>query len=145
MKTVLLAAVAVLALSSGVLSSTAHAQREARITGQKLVDLCRSTDRTALEACTAYIDGIADTVGFYQRLRPADGSKGGKLPAYICIPAATTGAQMRDTVINWFKAHPDRATQQASGIVLNALNTTYLCPGERPSADAPPAPPEPPK
>lgn len=132
MRTLLLAAVFA-ALAGG----SAHAQREARINGQKLADLCQAKDKLAVEACTAYIDGVADGIAFYQRLLPADGSKGGKLPNYVCVPAATTGVQMRETVVAWFKRHPERANQQASGVVINALNETYLCPGERPRTDPP--------
>jgi hypothetical protein len=126
MKTILLAAVAMTALAG-----TAHAQRLSNLTGQKLVALCSSTDPRQVEGCTAYIDGIADTSAFYQRLRPADGSKGAALPGYVCVPTATTGVQLRITVIEWFKKHTDQGARQASGVVLRALDEAYLCPGEQ--------------
>ena len=126
MRTLLIAAIAALALGSA-----AQAQRMSNLTGTKLVELCTSRDPRAIEGCTAYIDGIADTSAFFQRLRPADESKGAKLPGYICIPGSTTGVQLRQTVIDWFKKHTDQGGRQASGIVLRALDDTYLCPGEQ--------------
>ena len=125
MKTLLLAGVAVV-----VLGGTAHAQRMSNLTGAKLVELCTSKDPKLVSGCTAYIDGIADTSAFYQRLRPMDGSKGEKLPGYICVPGPVTGVQLREGVVNWFKTHQDQANRQASGIVLRALDELYVCPGE---------------
>jgi hypothetical protein len=131
LKTLLLAAVAALTLTGG-----AQAQRMSNLTGAKLIQLCTSKDARAVEGCTAYIDGVADTSAFFQRLRPADGSKGAKLPGYICVPGPVTGAQLRKTVVDWFGKHTDQGQRQASGIVLRALDDTYLCPGEerRPAA-----------
>ena len=136
MRTMVLGAV-LLGLGWLGVASPALAQREARINGQRLVALCEAKDKTAVEACTAYIDGVADGVAFYQRIMPADGSKGGKLPNYVCIQAAVTGTEMRQTVVAWLKKHPERANQQASGVVINALNDSYLCPGEKPRGEPP--------
>ena len=134
MKTILLAAIAVAALS-GLGTGTAHAQRMSNLTGAKLIELCNSRDERLKSGCTAYIDGIADTAAFYQRLRPADGSKGGKLPGYICVPGPTTGVQLRTRVVEWYKSHQDQANRQASGIVLRALDDLYLCEGEQHRSD----------
>ena len=49
-----------------------------------------------VEACTAYIDGVSDAASFYQFLRPMDGSKGQRLPDYVCVPGPTTGPQLRE-------------------------------------------------
>ena len=128
MKTALVVAGLALALA---LPGAAQAQRMSNLTGQKLVDLCTSKDRSMVEGCTAYIDGIADTSAYYQRLRPADGGKGAALPGYICVPGPTTGVQLRQTVIDWFRKHSDQGGRQASGIVLRALDDAYVCPGEQ--------------
>ena len=127
MKILFLAAVALVALSGA-----AQAQRFSNLTGQRLVEMCGSRDTNLVESCTAYIDGIADSAGFYQGLRPADGSKGAPLPGYICIPKEVTGIRLRNSVVQWFRKHADQANRQASGIVLRALDDTYLCPGEQP-------------
>ncbi len=124
MKTLLLAA-CVLSLAA-----PAQAQRFTNLTGAKLVELCTSKDRLQVEQCNAYIEGISDTTAFYQRLRPADGSRGAALPAYVCIPAAVTGPQLRETVVGWLRKNAGEGTKQASGIVLRAIDDTYLCPGE---------------
>ena len=126
MRTFLLAGVAVFLLGGG-----AQAQRMSNLTGAKLVELCTSRDARLVEGCTAYIDGIADTAAFYQRLRPVDGSKGEKLPGYVCVPGPTTGVQLRTGVVDWYRKHTDQANRQASGIVLRALDELYVCPGEQ--------------
>ena len=103
---------------------TAHAERFSALNGAKLLEICQST---ASETCVAYIEGVADTESFFQRLRPADGSKGSKLPAYTCVPEAVTGLQMRDTVVAYGKSHPEYMSRQSSGVVLRALNEAYKC------------------
>jgi hypothetical protein len=122
-------AAAVVALA---LCGPAQAQRLSNLTGQKLAEMCAGRDARMVEACTAYIDGIADSSAFYQRLRPADGSKGAALPGYICVPGSITGIQLREAFVQWFRKHAGDARRQASGVVLRALDETYLCPGEQP-------------
>lgn len=119
-----------LVLAALLLPAAARAQRFSNITAAKLVDLCTDKNPRAVEGCTAYIDGVADTVAFYQRLRPADASRGPALPGYICIPGSVTGVQLRQTVVDWFGRHRDVANRQASGLVLRALDETFPCPGE---------------
>lgn len=121
----LLASLAVLAACAG----SAHAERFSPIDGGKLVSLCTGRDKGVVADCTAYINGVSDAASFYQNLRPADGSKGGKLPAYLCLPTTITGVQMRDAVVNWAKSHPESQRLQASGLVLRALHDTFKCQG----------------
>ena len=104
----------------------AHAQRFTKVTGQALVQLCTNGGVRA-EQCVSYIDAVADTAGFYQRLRPQDGSKGAALPGYLCIPDNATGINLRDTVVRWLRAHSDASSRQASGVVMDALYAEYAC------------------
>lgn len=123
MMKLLLASLTVLIAVAG----SAHAERFSALDGTKLIGLCAGHDKGVAADCTAFINGVSDTVSFYQNLRPADGSKGGKLPAYICVPTNVTGVQMRQTVVSWAKAHPDTMGLQASGVVLRALHDSYKC------------------
>ena len=127
----LLQTAVVAVIATAAFGGAAHAQRFSNLTGQKLVQLCTSSEPREVEGCTAYIDGIADTAAFYQRLRPSDGTKGGALPGYICVPGPTTGGQLRTAIVTWFRKHEDQANRQASGIVLRALDESYLCQGEQ--------------
>ena len=122
MRTMLLTLLALTALCG-----TARADRFSSISGGKLIEVCTGKDKGVVGDCTAYIDGISDTVSFYQDLRPRDASKGAVLPAYICVPTATTGVQLREAVVAWSKTHPDDLKRQASGVVLRALRDTYPC------------------
>jgi len=110
-------------------AGAAHAERFSAIDGGKLVGLCSGRDKTIVAECTAYINGVSDSASFYQNLRPADGSKGGKLPAYLCIPTAATGVQLREAVVGWARSHPESQRLQASGVVLRALHDSFKCQG----------------
>ncbi len=125
-------AVSVALLAVVAMAGTAHAQRFTNISGEKLGQLCTSRERISTQSCEAYINGVSDAVSFYQRLRPSDGGKGAGLPAYICVPGDVTGVQLRQTVVTWAEAHKDQMNRQASGIVLQALEAAYKCPGEQP-------------
>jgi hypothetical protein len=118
---------ALLALVS--VAGTAQAQRFSNISGGKLGNLCISKDRGAVEACTAYLDGVSDAVSFYQRLLPQDGSKGGKLPDYICVPGPTTGPQLREAYVAWLRKHSEAQRQPAGEAAMRALKDTYVCQG----------------
>ena len=129
MKTALLSAAALLCLAG-----TAHAQRESNITAGRLVQICSSRDARLSEACTAYIDGVSDAAATYQRLRPADGGNGGTLPGYICITGATTGVQLRQSVVSYLSQHPGDSQKVAGTAVLNALLDIYPCNKGQPGA-----------
>ena len=119
---------AVIALVT-LVGGTAQAERYSKVDGNKLISLCTSRDKSVVADCTSYIEGVSDSVSFYQDVRPVDGSKGGKLPAYVCVPTATTGVQMRETVVSWAKANPDKLGLQASGVVIRALHAAFKCRG----------------
>lgn len=125
----LVASLAMLAVLNVAGAGSAHAERFSPIDGSKLVSLCTGRDKGLVADCTAYINGVSDAVSFYQNLRPADGSKGGKLPAYLCLPTNITGVQMREAVVGWARSHPESQRLQASGVVLRALHDTFKCQG----------------
>ena len=106
-----------------VCATAAHAERFSTINGGGLLKICTAKDATD---CTAYIEGVSDTVSFYQKLQPSNGSKG-TLPTYICVPEVLKGPQLRETVVLYAKRHPDLLDRQASGIVLRALQENYAC------------------
>jgi hypothetical protein len=120
MKTALLACAAVLALGG-----SAHAARFSTVDGNKLLQIC--TNPKLSTSCTAYIEGISDSISLYQELRPQDGSKGGALPAYVCVPEQVTGLRERDTVVSFLKQHPESASRPAAGVVADALRSAYAC------------------
>ena len=124
MKSLAFALVALVALGGA-----AHAQRFSALTGGKLGNLCISSDRMSSESCTAYLDGISDSISFYQRLMPSSGEKG-KLPDYVCVPGATTGVQMREAYVSWLRQHADAQRQPAAQAAMRALNDSFHCQGE---------------
>ncbi len=122
MKTLLLASAVLLGLASH-----AEAARFSAVNGTKLAALCTSRDAKMANSCTAYIEGVSDSMSLYQELRPQDGSKGGTLPGYVCVPEQVTGIQQRDTVVAWIRQHPEAGTRQASGVVADALRERFAC------------------
>lgn len=118
------------AASLFVLGGAAQAQRVSNISGGKLGDICISKSSAQLEACNAYLEGVSDMISFYQNLLPKDGSKGGKLPEYVCVPGPTTGPQLREAYVSWLRKHAEAQRQPAVQAAARALNDSYMCPGE---------------
>ncbi len=113
------------------LAGTAQAQRVSNISGAKLGELCSSKDRNVQESCKAYLEGISDSISFYQHLMPKDGSRGGKLPDYVCVPGPTTGPQLQESYVRWLRSHQEAQRQPAAQAAIRALNDTYVCQGEQ--------------
>ncbi len=118
-----LAALVLTALAAG----SAQAQRYSPLSGEKLIQICTARDRTMVEACTAYINGISDAIVAYQKSRPMDGSKGAALPAYICVPGTMSGVQLREGVVAWARQHRDVLPKQANFTVIGALRQSFPC------------------
>jgi hypothetical protein len=129
MKTLVLGLTALLAV--GGAAQAQNQNRISNISGAKLVELCTSRNPAVVEQCTSYISGVSDTISFYQFVRPMDGSKGPRLPDYICVPGPTTGPQLREAVVKWVRDHANAGREPAAQVTIRALNDTYLCPGEQ--------------
>ena len=52
-------------------------------------------------------------------------------PATSASPAPPPASSSAPPSSTWFRKHQDQANRQASGIVLRALDDTYICPGEQ--------------
>ena len=91
------------------------------------MQLCTGQNRTLVEACSAYINGVSDTIVDYQKARPADGSKGQPLPDYICVPGNMTGVRLREGIVAWTRQHRDVLPKQASVTVVGALRESFPC------------------
>jgi hypothetical protein len=134
MRPIFLAGFAIVALAGTAQAQTA---RESGLTGQTLVKLCTPADPKSVEACEAYINGVADAAYFYQVLRPANGTKGGPLPGYLCIPPSTTSQQLREKVVAFVQKKATEGERAANGVVLRALNDSYACPAVPKAAPKP--------
>nr|WP_321984515.1 Rap1a/Tai family immunity protein [uncultured Lichenicoccus sp.] len=120
--TLLLATACALAYAS----PASRAQRVSPMQAGKFLQIC-SSPRGA-QICDAYITGMADSFALIQSV--ADKSDGTvKLKPQICIPRATAGAAMRDSVVSWLKGHQDRLHSQVGESVYEALRTAFPCNG----------------
>ena len=91
------------------------------------MSLCANSDQRWVEACKAYLDGINQTVALYQRLRPQNGSAGGTLPEYICVPPEVNGERLRQLVLDWGRAHRDSLNDQGINVAIWAMRDRYKC------------------
>jgi hypothetical protein len=70
------------------------------------------TDRFVAVRAVGYVEGIADAaVGL----------------GYMCRPEAVTQAHLREIVMKYLHANPDRLTDPAPLLVLNGLLEAYPC------------------
>ena len=83
--------------------------RIAYYSGNSLFDLCKKNE----EACAIYIDGVND--GFFAS------TIGTNRDLAYCIPAGSTGPQVRDVVVQYLTNHPEERQRLASVLVAEAL------------------------
>ena len=95
MKTLLLPAAAVLALG---FAPQAEAARFSAVNGSKLVELCTSRDAKMANSCTAYIEGVSDSLSLIKEVGAQRGGSGTPADA-VCVPGEVTGLRQRDTVV----------------------------------------------
>ncbi len=100
-------------LACMAVASTAHAQRESRVTGAKLLSLCTAS---AAANCDAYLSGVADAVAAQ-----------GPDRAPFCIPDAVTGRQLREVAIKFMHDHPQELELKAGTVVSHAYAAAFAC------------------
>jgi len=98
--------------------------RQTRIDGTRLLKLCSTRGTT--QGCEAYIDGIADTISFYQRNSPI-GANGKPVAAGVCVPFDATARQLREVVVSWLQSNTAERGRRAADIVIHVLRQTYPC------------------
>lgn len=83
--------------------------RVAYYTGNSLFDLCRKDEFS----CTVYIQGVLD--GQFSTIVATS-----RDVAY-CIPESSKPQQVKDVVVAYLTAHPERRHLLAAGLITNAL------------------------
>ena len=96
-----------------IVSGAAHAQRESKVTGTKLLSLCTAS---AAANCDAYLSGVADAI-----------AAEGPAHAPACIPDAVTGRQLRDVVVKYIHDHPQEQELKAGTIAMHAYAGAFAC------------------
>ncbi len=102
-----------LVLACVAIAGVAHAQRESRVTGAKLLSLCTAS---AAANCDAYLSGVADGVA-------AQGPE----HAPFCIPDAVTGKQLREVAVKYMHDHPQDLELKAGTVVTHAYTAAFAC------------------
>jgi hypothetical protein len=94
----------------GSITGIGHAQD---VTGQQLLDLCSPQASEAGHGiCLGYIIGSFDTSVV----------RGG-----ICSPPSLTHGQVRDTVLEFMRKHPERLQEPASHLIVAAMAGAFPC------------------
>ena len=106
---IVLAGLAVAVAGTG----TAQAQRESRVTGSKLLNLCSATNASN---CDAYLSGVADAVA-------AQGPE----HAPFCIPDAVTGHQLHEVAVKFMHEHPQELELKAGTVATHAFTAAFAC------------------
>ena len=88
------------------------------VTGNGLLRTCESTDRNAMVACAAYIEGVAAGINI--------GSVGaGK--QHFCMPRGVTVQQTRDVVVKELRKNPETRHIISTALIGGILRTAYPC------------------
>jgi hypothetical protein len=121
-------AYALCALALG-LAPPARSQNEATaryfFPATRLIDVCtHDGDPTSITQCVGYLSAVADTE--MQRLQFT-----GK--AYFCRPPGFSIGQLKEIVLTYARAHPERSDIGAANLVTFAWQGAFPCPANQAS------------
>ena len=115
--------ISALALAPFVLIRPANAQQPdlslSFLKGNALYEKCTGQVQADKMFCLGYIDGVVEI--FF-------GTKHGP----PCPPAGISDQQVKDVVINYLKAHPEKRNYTAATTVVVAVGDAWRCLRERP-------------
>lgn len=129
-----------------VLSNSILAQLGQYSTGVGLLEECKAairvldsssqdntidinTSMMALE-CLAYIDGISDMEAMYRNFLILEKVPIKKYSIMGCIPGNVTTDQKIRVIVKFLETHPGLLNVPSSGLIPQALSTTFPCPKE---------------
>ncbi|MCJ8157238.1 Rap1a/Tai family immunity protein [Sphingomonas sp. LaA6.9] len=98
-----------IAMSIAISTSPAQAKW---MDGNELLAICDSSDSADKIQCMGYIQGVLDA---------SDSSLGSKEIPPVDTPDNVTAGQLKDIVIAYLKANPEKRHTQASDLVFTAL------------------------
>lgn len=87
--------------------------------GVELVERCTSDRADAVNTCLGYLSGVADTDSAAPAWRMQK--------SLFCIPQGVTVVQLRRTLLDYLKRHPEELDFNAAMLVGNAFIETYPC------------------
>ncbi len=99
-----------------VMTSPAYANF---LDGNELRARCQSERPDEINTCLGYLTGIADA---------EDAAPSWKLQqSLFCLPRGVSANQLRGTLLNYFKKHPEEEDLNAAIVVGNALLEAFPC------------------
>ncbi len=114
--------------------ATASAQE---VTGQRLINICTSSEAPDLALCHGFFRGLSDTHSIYAAM--------GKGLHLYCLPRGVTQEQFERKAFNWMEANREHLDRPAAVLIVQALHEGYPCTEDgEPVADQESAPEEPP-
>ena len=113
-----------LAVTAFLMTGSAASESETFLSfesGNNLLEMCGSSDRSLNGVCVGYIEAIVDAMHIVQ-------DSGGTVNGWrACIPQGVTVRRLRDLVIRFLRAHPELRPRAAIDLVTNALAEAFPC------------------
>lgn len=107
----LLAALTAMPMALAAMPARAEAQSQGGPDGRRMLALCTGKSTTG---CDAYVLGFADA----EATQPAK---------RFCVPRGIPGSALRDILVAYMKANPDRLSAPRPEITLTAFARAFPC------------------
>ena len=88
------------------------------VLGKDLSGFCSDRSANSQSFCNGYLAGVADAVGVFNAMGV------GKI---ACLQQNTTNDRVKDTVMQYLAAHPEKRDLAAAGEGLIALQAAFPC------------------
>lgn len=103
---------------------------EARITGNDLLQLCKSDKAEQSAVCHGFFRGLTDMHGIFKAMKRG----------IYCVPVGVTLEQAEKVALKWLDENRDETHRPAAILVTQALLTSFPCAkeGEAPEGESAP-------
>jgi hypothetical protein len=101
-----------------VFSETTTDDAVSFVLGKDLFGFCSDRSANSQSFCNGYLAGVADALGVFNAMGV------GKI---ACLQPNTPNDQVKDIVVQYLTAHPEKRDLDAAGEALIALQAAYPC------------------
>jgi hypothetical protein len=100
------------------------------VSGNKLLEECRTNDEAFKLGCVRYITGVMDLIGTEQGSTLSPDHRDAWQYHFVCLPEHATASQIRDLVVRDLETFPETRDRPAASLIIVSVLKAWPCPSK---------------
>jgi hypothetical protein len=100
------------------------------VTGNTLLEECRSNDDGVKLGCLRYITGVMDLIGSEQSSQLTPDGRSAWQYHFACMPELATALQVRDLIVRDLEILPETRDRSAASLIVISVLKVWRCPSK---------------